>query len=281
MDAKHKFIDLLMDDIAENRLILPTLPELAFKIRKIVDDPDVTSKKISKIVSTDAALSARLLQVANSVFFKGLTPVDNIQTAVVRLGMGCVRNVVTSLVMRQLYQAKKTRAVKEELHKNWVHSAKVAAISQVFARRYTKLDPNEALLAGLIHDIGALPILSRATGFPEILEDKAALHDVIVDMHTTIGKTVLEVWSFPPELIDVAAKHEDFQYDGGDSPTYNDIVIIANLHYHLGNADIKKSDIDWANIPAFEKLDLSPEKSIAALTEAQTEIRDIQKLLMN
>ncbi len=281
MEAKKKFIRLLLDDIAASRLMLPTLPALAFKIRKVVDDPNITSKKIAKIVATDAALSTKLLQVANSVFFKGLKPVESIQTAIVRLGVVNIRNIVTSLVMKQLYQAKKIKGIQNELHQNWAHSAKVAAISQVFAKRYTKLNPDQALLAGLIHDIGALPILSRAAKFPEILEDKVALNAVINDMHTDIGKLVLENWAFPTELINVAAQHENSQYNGGDKPTYTDIVIIANLHNHLGKADINKKDIDWANIPAFEKLNLSPEKSIAALTEAQAEIRDIQKLLMN
>jgi len=281
MEAKSKFVSALTKDIAENRLVFPTLPELAFKIRKVVDDPHITSDKIAKIVATDAALSARLLQVANSVFFKGLNPVENIQTAVMRLGMACVRNVVTSLVMSQLYQAKKTRSIKHELHKSWVHSAKVAAITQVFAKHYTKLNPHEALLAGLIHDIGALPVLSRAAYFPDILEDKPALHQVVHDMHSDIGKLILEDWSFPAELIEVAAMHENLHYDGGADPTFTDVVIIANLHCHIGCTEIKRPDTDWAEIPAFKKLDLTPEKSIAALTEAQSEIRDIQKLLMN
>ena len=128
MDAKDKFVRSLLDDITKNRLILPTLPEISLKIRKLIDDPYVTANKLSRLISTDAALSARLLQVSNSVFFKGLNPVENVHTAVVRLGMVCVRNVLTSLVMNQLYQAKKTNVVKKELQEAWIHATKVAAI---------------------------------------------------------------------------------------------------------------------------------------------------------
>ena len=91
-----------MDDVSKGQLDLPTLPEVALKVRKLVDDPTVSADKIAKLVGTDAALSARLLQVANSVFFRGLNSVDNVRTAVVRLGGVCVRNVVASLVMLQI-----------------------------------------------------------------------------------------------------------------------------------------------------------------------------------
>ncbi len=279
MDAKEKFVATLLDDIAEHRLILPTLPEVALKVRKVVNDPCVTATKLSKLIGTDAALSARLLQVANSVFFKGLNPVQNVHTAAVRLGMVCVRNVVTSLVMNQLYQAKKNAAIKKELQALWVHGARVAAISNVLAKRFTSLNSDEAMLGGLIHDIGTLPILSRAVDFPAIINHKEILNEVIAEMHPNIGKLILEDWHFPKELVDVAAEHENIHRHSGDQPSYTDVVIIANLHSYLGKAD--HPTVDWGNVHAFEKLNLTPEKSIAVLAEAQAEITAIQRLLIS
>ncbi len=278
MDAKDKFVTSLLDDIAKNRLTLPTLPEVAFKIRELVNDPYVTADKLSKLIGTDAALSARLLQVANSVFFRGLNPVENVHTAVVRLGMICVRNVVTSLVINQLYEAKKTKAVKKQLQELWIHGTKVAAISNVLAKRFTSLNGEEAMLAGLIHDIGKLPILSRAVDFPEMIENPNILDEVLTEMHPNIGKLILEEWHFPEELVKVAAEHENLQYNSGELADYTDVVVIANLHSYLGKTD--KRDIDWGSVAAFEKLDLTPEKSIAVLTEAQGEITEIQRVLL-
>ena len=279
MKSEDKFIATLMDDIARGRLDLPTLPEVALKVRKMVDDPSVTADKLSRLVGTDAALSARLLQVANSVFFRGLTSVENVRTAVVRLGGVCVRNVVASLVMNQLYQAKEMAAIKKELHALWVHGARVAAISHVLAKRYTKLNSEEAMLAGLIHDIGTLPILKRALDFPDILADKEALQRVIAQLHCEIGKMILEEWHFPDELIAVAAQHEQLQRNSNGEPDYTDVVIIANLHSYMGQADKRFAEIDWNNVPAMKKLGLTPDESIATMAEAQKEIADIQKLL--
>lgn len=268
-----------MDDIARGRLDLPTLPEVALKVRKTVDDPMASADKLAKLVGTDAALSARLLQVANSVFFRGLNSVENVRTAVVRLGGVCVRNVVISLVMNQLYQAREMAPIKKELHGIWVHGAKVAAISSVLAKRYTRLNAEEAMLAGLIHDIGTLPILKRALDFPDILADREALQRVIRQMHCEIGKLILEEWHFPKELIMVAAEHENLQREGGAEPDYTDVVLIANLHSYMGQTGNRFADIDWNGIPALRKLGLTPEQSIATMAEAQKEIAEVQKLL--
>lgn len=268
-----------MDDLSKGQMELPTLPEVALKVRKLVDDPKVSASKIAKLVGTDAALSARLLQVANSVFFKGLNSVENVNTAVVRLGGVCVRNVVSSLVMQQLYQANQMGPIKKDLLSLWIRGAKVAAISHVLAKRFTKLNPDEAMLAGLIHDIGVLPILKRAVKFPELMEDRALLHRVIDKLHLEIGKMILEEWHFPAELVQVAAEHENLDRDPSPEVDYTDIVMVANLHSYMGQVKHKYSAVDWNTIPAFDKLGLTPEQSILALAEAKADIAEIQKVI--
>lgn len=280
MKLEEEFVATLLNDITKGKLVLPTLPEVAFKIRKMVDDPMVSSEKLARLIGTDAALSARLIQVANSPFFRGLNTVENVRTAVTRLGGVCVRNVISSLVMSQLYQAKEVAPIKKELHELWVHGAKVAAISHVLAKRYTRLNADEAMLAGLIHDIGTLPILKRALDFPGILADKETLKRVIGNMHADIGRLILEDWHFPAGLLTVAAEHENLQRDVNPVADYTDIVIIANLHSHMGKANNRFANIDWNTIPAFAKLGLTPEQSIATMSEAQKEIAEVQKLFI-
>lgn len=279
MDAEDKFIATLMEDVSRGQLELPTLPEVALRVRKLVDDPSVSPDKIAALVGTDAALSARLLQVANSVFFKGLNSVENVRTAVIRLGGICVRNVVASLVMQQLYQADQMGPIKKDLLKIWVHGARVAAISHVLAKRFTKLNSDEAMLAGLIHNIGMLPILKRAAKSPEIIEDKEMLYRIIDKLHPEIGRLILEEWRFPAELIQVAAEHEDINRDPGPEADYTDVVMVASLHSLMGKASNKYNSVDWNTIPAFNKLGLTPEQSIKALIEAQADIAEIQKII--
>lgn len=279
MNAEDKFIAALMEDVSSGQLELPTLPEIALKVRKLVDDPMTPADRIARLIGTDAALSARLLQVANSVFFRGLNSVENVRTAVVRLGGVCVRNVVTSLVTRQLYQADSMGPVKQELLNLWVHGTRVAAISHVLAQRFTRLNPDEAMLAGLIHDIGMLPILRRASQFPEALADRQILHRVMARMHREIGQIILQEWHFPELLVRVAAEHEDYYRDPGPEADYTDVVLVANLHSYAGQARHHTVNIDWNQVPAFGKLGLTPEQSIRVMAEAGAEIAEIQQLI--
>ena len=158
MAIAETFLKELIDDLNNNRLVLPTLPEVALKVRDAVNDENASITDIAKVVSSDAAITARLLQFANSPLMRASQPIDNLDAAVSRLGMKLVKDTVTSMAMEQMFQA--TNDVTDrKLREIWEHSSQVAAISHALASQFTKLKPEQAMLAGLVHDIGALPIL--------------------------------------------------------------------------------------------------------------------------
>lgn len=277
MNIQTKFIDTLIDDIANNRLEFPTLPEIALRVRKQVENPDVTTAQIVKTLGTDAVLTSRLIQVANSALFTGLQPVQNVQSAIGRLGLLVVRNLVTSITMKLLYQNNAPPSLKKLLQATWLHNTKVASLSHVLARRFTKLRADEVMLAGLIHDIGTLPIIKRAAKFPELVEKPALLMEVVDRLHTELGRLILESWRFPAPLVEVAFEHEN-QQRASDEINYVDIVMVANLHSHLGTTH-RHAKADWSVMPIFEKLGLTPEESIKAIRDAQQEVTEVQRLL--
>lgn len=274
---EEKFLSDLLDDIYHNRLILPTLPEVALKVRSVVNDPNATAGQIAKVIATDVSLSARLIQVANSPLLRGNKAVDNLQTAIARLGNVLVRNLVTGMVMEQLHQAR-TPLLRARLTVLWQHSTQVAAISHVLATHFTTLKPDEALLGGLIHDIGALPILARAEKVPELMADKEALDRVISHLHTQVGKAILEAWDFPADLISVVAEHEDLDRDKTPTVDYADVVLVANLQSYIDSSH-PHSNADWEHIPALAKLGLSPEVSIVKMEETAEDVQEVQRLL--
>jgi HD-like signal output (HDOD) protein len=273
---KH-FLESFLHDLNCNRVILPTLPEVAAQVRKLVNDPNATDRQISRLIGSDPALTARLLKVVNSPGYRGQSKIENIQAAVTRLGSGQVRNLVTALVMQQLYQSKGTQLTKQRLKTLWAHSAKVATISYVLASRFTKLEPDQALLGGLIHDIGVLPILRRAETYTQLANDPEALEEVIKHLHTVIGPFILEEWDFSPELVAVTSLHEDLWRNEESTVTYVDVVIVANLHSYLGTQH-HLTQQDWSEIPAFTKLGLTPEESIATLDAAREELQELRSL---
>ncbi len=277
-DVTDTFVSGIIDDLKANKLQLPVLPEVAMKVRQAVDSDTASASQIAKIVSSDPAISARLLQVANSPLYRGSSAIETVQAAIARLGNKAVRSLVTSLVTQQLFQTKSAE-LKERMQKVWLHSTEVAAISMVLARKFTKLDPEEALLAGLLHDIGVIPLISRAESNADIMKDLSQLDRAIDQLHTSIGKMVLDTWKFPEGIVEVASDHENFSRDSGDAgPDMVDVVLVANLHSYLGT-NHRHGSVNWADVPAFAKLGLSPDESIKAMEEAKAEATQMQQLL--
>jgi putative nucleotidyltransferase with HDIG domain len=274
--AADQFISVIIGDIKQNCLKLPTLPEIAVRIRKTVEDENSSSAQIAKVIGADAALSARLLRVANSPLYRGSAQIDSIQNAVTRLGGKVVRNLVQSLVMQQLFQGQ-SPTTRKRLHTLWSHSVAVATIAATFARKFTNLSPDQAMLAGLLHDIGTLPIVARAEDFPEIAGDGGLLDEAVEKMHTVVGKLILETWKFPPEIIAVASEHEDLGRYSADVD-YTDVVLVANLHSYIGTTH-RLAKVNLADVPALAKLGLQPAESLLALEQAKSETAEMRALL--
>jgi putative nucleotidyltransferase with HDIG domain len=276
VSLESKLLAKFLDDINHNRINLPTLPEVALKVRDVVQDPSSSAAKIAVTIGSDPVLTARLLHIANSPLYRGAMPIENLQNAITRLGQTVVRNIITGMVMEQLYQKGANPSVEKHLKELWLHSTRVAAISHVLARKFTRLKPDQAMLAGLIHDIGAIPVYTEAVNIPE-LQDEALLQRIVDKIHNLIGTTILDEWDFPQELIDVVSNHEDLRYDSGEEVDYVDIVTVANILSYVGTAH-PHTKTEWMQIPAFKKLGLTPEQSIAIMEEAQEEVALIQKM---
>jgi putative nucleotidyltransferase with HDIG domain len=271
-----QLITEILADLKANRLKLPTLPQVALKINDIIDSPNATIKDVAKVLGADAALSARVLQIANSPLVRGPAPVENVQAAITRMGMGMVRNIVTSFLVNALFHSKHD-ALKRRIMLLWAHSVRVAAISHVLANQFTQLKPDAAMLAGLIHDIGKLPLIAKAEGSPDLANNPEILDKLDEKLHTTLGKVIVQSWGFSQDLISAVSEHENMKRDS-DTVDITDVVTIANLLSYVGK-EHRYTQLDWATIPAFDKLGLSPEDSIATLEEAQEEIAEIMKLL--
>lgn len=266
----------LMEDLQRGSLVLPTLPEVALRVRDAVDDEHANLREVTRIITTDAALSARLIRVANSPLMRPSRRIESVDDAVNWLGLKLVREMATSMVMEQLFQAT-SDLTDRRLRQVWEQSKLVAAISHSLAEQFTSLSPQEALLGGLVHRIGVLPILSRAEHYPELLDDAKALDTVIRQLQGPIGQAILEAWHFPAELTLIP---QVCQNPGRDSPRtdYADIVTVALLQSLQGSND-PLADSDWDAVPAFAKLGLTPEVNIIDMDQTAEDIEEARRLL--
>ena len=278
--AEKRATKALSDHFHGGNCELPSLPDLALRIAHAIDDPNTRNEDIARLMRADPALAARVLSVVNSAAFRAGQRIASLDQAVARLGRRRVRNLVVSCLLKGLFETDST-VLRQRMQELWQHSSQVAALSMVLARVTPGLDPDRALLAGLVHDIGEVAILSAARGFPAMAENAALLDAVTAAMRAEVGVLVLRRWGLAADLMEVAARAEDWQRAGTMLPDNVDVVILAQLHAAIGSPRMHRLPrID--QIPAFHKLalgELSPRQSIALLDRAETEVREVRQLL--
>ncbi|MCH9672352.1 MAG: HDOD domain-containing protein [Gammaproteobacteria bacterium] len=243
----------ILEDIQDDRIVLPSLPDVVLRVRKVLESPDATGASIAKVIASDPALSAHVLRVANSAFYCAQEPVKDLQRAVVRLGAAVVSQVLMMLVVAQMYDARSRPKMKTYLAELWRHSTVVATISESIAAKIDYLDRDAAMLAGLIHDIGALPILVWAEQIPHVISDPLTVGGIVQHLHSELGAAILQQWNYPDDLIEVAAQHEDVHREHAGRADYTDIVIIANI---LAK-QTPETPTEWHTLPAARALGLS------------------------
>ena len=278
-DVNH-FTQFLRQELEANRLLLPSLPSVVQKIREAVNDERHGSYQLAKLIQMDPNLTARILQIANSPAYRPRQAIDSCQIAISHLGLAATRDLVTCFVLHNAFKAT-NHTLEQEFTKLWKHSCHVASICYVLAKINPGFQPDKALLAGLIHDIGVLPILHYAEEFPEIIADKDRLHDVIKQLRGWLGKAILQHWHFAENLIDIPEQAENWSRLGKAKPDYADLVIVAQIHSYFGTAE-EEHHPSLLEVPAFKKLSLGqmgPESSLELLLEARDEIESVRRLL--
>ena len=249
----------LIQAIDNDDLVLPTLPEVALKVREAAEDPNIGTPQLSKVIGNDAALTARIIKVVNSPLLRTNKEITDLSMAINRLGINYTCNLATGLAMEQMFQAT-SDVVDRKMREVWNKSTEIAGICHVLCKQFTRLLPDQATLAGLVHQIGALPILTYAEDHNELLSDSISLNHVIEQIHPIIGDKILRTWEFPEQIAMVPSQYLDFSRDSA-KVDYVDIVQVATLQSYLGS-EHPYTQLDWSQIPAFAKLGLDPSQDI-------------------
>lgn len=232
----------------ENRLDLPALPDMARRFQELVDDPNVPTDKMVDLLSTDPMVSMCIIRAANSAALSNGAPVSNLRSAILRMGYRMLRGMVMNITMTKLFRVR-NQQINQQLIKLWKHSRDVAANSYVLAQQQRHLMPEDAMLAGLVHDIGELPFYLYADrNHPNL--DPAVLHELACSSAAFIGSRLLQSWNFADKLVKAATGHgNQYRIDVSDKVDYADVVTVANF-LALGAA----RPATWGEIYAAERL---------------------------
>jgi len=279
--ASNQLMYTLYQEYMSGELKLASLPELAIRVRKAVHNPRSSAHDIATIIQSDPSITGQLIKIANSPLYRTTEAIKDCQTAVARIGIENTRDIVTTLTIKQLFKPK-TRIVTKQMSALWRHSTQVAAISAVIAEMIPSINPDRALLAGLIHDIGVQAILSYVEDYPDLIADKKILTETIEQLRGQMGALVLRHWSMPSDLVTVALDAENWERDSEHGPDMCDLVQVAQLFSYLGTEEGKQLPA-VTSIPAFSKLPLArhgPDKALEILNEAKGHIQEMKALLI-
>lgn len=247
------FVESVREDLRANNIYLPTLPALALEALLVINDVDSSASDLERVISRDAALTARLIRYANSPLYRGLNTIISIKPAITRIGFQRVKNAVYAVSMKEVFRTS-VKEVERRMDNLWSHSVKVGAQAAILAKSQPGLDADVALVAGLVHDIGHIPLLIKACKYESLINKPEMLDKILQKLHTQLGGSILKLWKFDSAVIAAASEHENLTRDPGDAPVdYVDVVQVANILAHEGTTH-PLATIDRSGIKAFARL---------------------------
>jgi HD-like signal output (HDOD) protein len=259
----------------KGKLDLPAFPSVAFKLRQAMRE-EMDFVKATKIVQMDPALATKLVQVANSPLYLTAEPVKTCQGAIARLGLVATRNLIFSISMKGLFKAGNPQ-IRKLMLDVWKSSLQLSVISSVLAAKTGQVDPDKALLGGLIVRIGAIPFLSFAEKFRSEYHGSAELEAALPIIQGPVGQYLLAKWEFADEYLDLPVIAEQWSCSSGtDRLDLADIVRLAAWHSYIGTPKMGELP-PITELPAYAKLKdatLTPEQSLKVLYDAKEQIAE-------
>jgi|SRR5450432_476170 HD-like signal output (HDOD) protein len=275
------FVQSLAGELSSGKIDLPSFPEVATRIRQLLNDPQAAVDQVVRLVGSEPALAARLMLVANaSSFNRTGKQITDLRTAINRIGHSMVRSAAMAFALSQLRRGAKLDKLQARLNKLWQRSTQIAALAYVLARTCSTVNPDEALLAGMMHGIGKLYIMTRAAQHPQLFTDHETLDEILGDWHASIGKAILENWEFPESMSSAVGEQDDHgrEDEETDQPDLRDIVAIAIL-MSAYSTDISNLELALNGLPAARRLGLDQTRIRTVMQECAAEVSALSAAL--
>jgi HD-like signal output (HDOD) protein len=227
-EEQASFLQGLAEDLNSKNITLPSFPDAVINIRTALEDPTCTADRLAEMARTDTVLVSRLLMSANSAFNNraGINIVD-LDLAISRLGFESVRNTAITLAVEQLFNASQHEDLRDRLKDLWSRSINMASMSYVIARSANGMNADNAFLCGLLHEVGKLYILTKAGKYPGFLGDTASVDKVLAEWHPSVGRSIVEAWGFPDEIVASVDLDEGIPNGSGGAANFADVLYAA------------------------------------------------------
>jgi HD-like signal output (HDOD) protein len=251
---KKTLMQRIEKEIADGKLSLASLPEVAMKVKSICSQADASLEDIANIIKRDGSMSIKLVEAANSPLYRGAAEIKTVSDAVCRLGKELTQKLVFYFATKELFKSP-NKGLDEVFRQAWDNSVKRAVMAQTVAKR-SGFDADIAFLCGLFFRIGDLLILQYVAKNKENINEHSKTKDISEKDSSANSKLMVSKWNLPKVVVDVLSNAGDWMYDSskqGDSqknthePDYSDLMVVTNVLLRVMDGESK-------NIPALDKI---------------------------
>lgn len=270
MQTAASFVQQLAGDLNRGNLELPMFSGTAVRIQKAFQVEHVDIDEVVRLISSDPAIAARVLELANSAAIRGNVQISDLRQAVVRMGDKLVQSSVLTFALRQVERnLGLSEEAKTALRGIWIESVELAARCHVIAKEFTKLNANEALLTGLLSVVGRLYIMLKLDEIQ--IEADAALEQVLADWHPAISKAIAESWNMSGQLVEALEQQLDTDPPVQEQATLTEVLCTARLflEYEKSGEPLVASDY-----PLLQRLGVADHGESSASLEDYAEALD-------
>lgn len=284
VSAKHaqaafQFIAELAAEVSRGRVELPAYPDVATRVRKALADENVSPEQITRIVGSEAGLAARVMTLANSAALnRGGKNITELKTAINRIGQNNVRTAAVAFAIAQLRRASELKHIIKDLEKLWNQATMVSALSYTIASRTRGINADEALLTGLIHNVGKIYILARAYKHAELFADVTAMNMIMREWHANIGKAIIENWGFALHISEAVGSQEELDRVAGQADLADVLTVSVIASSFVEDPDVD-FELNMQGVRGFQRLGLDNEKFGHIMRDCIEEISALRSAL--
>jgi HD-like signal output (HDOD) protein len=278
-DTQARFIAELEDEIAKGELDLPGIPDIAVRVRAALEDNEVTAEQLAVIVGSEPVLAGRIVQLANSAALNASGKrIAELRTAIARTGFSLVRNTAIAYAISQLRNHRELKNLAQPLSVLWSRCTLVAAMCRVMAPRISRVNPDTAMLAGLLHGVGELYLLTRLKRHEKLFRNDAAYRSIIRAWHARCAKMILETWAMDASIVQAISEFEQFDRVNDGPIDLTDVLTVSYLlaayQAHPASLEINMNDVGVCR-----RLELSREEYESFIRESREEIAALRDVL--
>jgi HD-like signal output (HDOD) protein len=254
------FVTDLASQLSWGKVDLPGIPDIAMRVRKALEDDDISTEQLERIVGSEPVLAGRLVQLANSAALNvSGRRISELRTAISRCGFSMVRTTAIAYAISQLRNHKELKDLQQPLSVLWKRCTLVAAMCRAIAPRISKVNPDTAMLAGLLHGVGELYILTRARGHMKLFRNDAAYRAIIRDWHANVAKAILDNWELDEEIVTAVGEFEHFDREHIGIVDLTDVLtvsyLLASYHEHPSTLELNMNGVAVCKRLALTRLD--------------------------